>query len=388
MSSTKPRIISAKSRILVISFSDLATDPRVSRQIDLLSKSFVVTAIGFAAPKTDGVEFIEVPRRHWNIRQKISAAALLKLEKYETVYWSSVAVSSAHAAILGREFDLILANDILALPLAVKVRQNAALLFDAHEYAPLEFEESWKWRFFLQEFNQYLCRTYLPHVDAMTTVCDGIANEYYRNFGIHADTINNAPPYSGLAPFFSAENNSIRMVHHGAAIPSRQLESMIETTRALNARYTLDLMLVPSVPRYYENLKFLARANPRIRFPPPVTMQELPSALNRYDVGIYLLPPNNFNNQFSLPNKFFEFVQARLAIAIGPSPEMAALVKRYDMGVIAEDFSTASFAKTLSALDHHRINRFKTNADRAARDLCFEKNAGTLLSLVNGLLNR
>lgn len=377
-----------KPRLLVISFSDLGTDPRVSRQIDLLSKYFDVSAVGFAPPKADGVEFIQVPRHHWGSGQKFWAAASLKLRRYEASYWSSVAVRRAYAALRGKAFSLILANDILALPLAVKIRSSAAVLFDAHEYAPLEFEESWRWRFFLKDFNHYLCSTYLPQVDAMTTVCDGIAEEYQRNFGIHVDTINNAPPYFDLAPYFSAENHAIRMVHHGAAIPSRQLEIMIESTSAMDARFTLDLMLVPSVPSYYEHLKFLARDNPRIRFPPPVAMRELPLALNQYDVGIYLLPPNNFNNRFSLPNKFFEFVQARLAIAIGPSPEMAALVTRYDMGVIAGDFSTSSFAKTLSALDHKQINRFKANADRAARDLCFEKNAQTLLSLVNRLLNR
>jgi hypothetical protein len=385
---TKQRINAAKPRILVISFSDLSTDPRVSRQIDLLRKSFAVTAIGFAPPKADGVEFIGVPRQHWNTRQKFSAAALLKLGKYEMAYWSSVAASSAHAAIQGREFDLILANDILALPLAVKVRRSATLLFDAHEYAPLEFEESWKWRFFLQKFNQYLCHTYLPQVDAMTTVCDGIAGEYHRNFGVRVDTINNAPPYCDISPSLSTERDVIRMIHHGAAIPSRQIETMIEASRLLDTRHVLDLMLVPSVPRYYEHLQTLAKGNPNIRFPPPVAMRELPFALNRYDVGIYLLQPNNFNNRFSLPNKFFEFVQARLAIAIGPSPEMAAYVKRFKIGVVSEDFSIPSFTKTLSALDHHQITYFKSNADQAARELCFEKNADTLLSLVNRLVNR
>ena len=374
--------------ILVISFSDLASDPRVNRQIGLLARNFRVTALGHANPHIEGVTFLPLARHHWRGAGKLLAAARLTGRMFERVYWSSTTVRSALSYEGLRGFDLILANDILALPVATKIRGSAALLFDAHEYAPLEFEESWKWRFFLKEFNQYLCRTYLPQVDAMTTVCDGIAEEYQRNFGIHVDTINNAPSYFDLAPFFSTENNAIRMVHHGAAIPSRQLETMIQAASALDARYTLDLMLVPSVPSYYAHLKFLAKGNSRIHFPSPIAMRELPMALNRYDVGIYLLPPNNFNNRFSLPNKFFEFVQARLAIAIGPSPEMAALVKRYDMGLIAKDFSISSFAKMLSTLDHNQIKRFKTNTDRAAHDLCFEKSAETLLSLVNRLLNR
>ena len=57
-------------------------------------------------------------------------------------------------------------------------------------------------------------------------------------------------------------------------------------------------------------------------------MHELPRMANDYDVGLYLLPPTNFNQRYALPNKFFEFIQGRLAIAIGPSPEMAKLVER------------------------------------------------------------
>jgi hypothetical protein len=35
---------------------------------------------------------------------------------------------------------------------------------------------------------------------------------------------------------------------------------------------------------------------------------------------------------------FVEFIQARLAVAVDPSPEMARLVQRYGCGVVAPDF--------------------------------------------------
>ena len=33
--------------------------------------------------------------------------------------------------------------------------------------------------------------------------------------------------------------------------------------------------------------------------------------INQFDLGVYLLPPVNFNSAHALPNKFFEFIQAR-----------------------------------------------------------------------------
>jgi hypothetical protein len=98
-------------------------------------------------------------------------------------------------------------------------------------------------------------------------------------------------------------------------------------------------------------------------------MRELSAFLNRFDLGVYILRPTNFNNRHALPNKFFEFVQARLGVAIGPSPEMAALVKRYDLGLVADDFEPASLAGLLAALTPEEIARHKRNAHEASRAL-------------------
>ena len=69
----------------------------------------------------------------------------------------------------------------------------------------------------------------------------------------------------------------------------------------------------------------------------------------------------------ALPNKFFEFIQARLAIAIVPSPEMARLTREFDCGVVAEDFSSLSLARALTGLTAQGIDWMKRGADRAAR---------------------
>ena len=375
----------AQRRALVLSFSDLRTDPRVKRQLSLLREGFDVTAVGFGCPDDPELQCLAVPGPHWSGVAKVAAACLLAAGCHEAAYRSSRSVKAAQVALRDKSFDLIVANDIWALPLALQVKGSAKILFDAHEYAPLEFEESLKWRFFFQRCNENLCRRYLPLADGATTVCEGIAEEYRRVFGVHMAIVHNAPHYQDLQPS-DTQDGPIRLVHHGGAIPSRQLESMIEVMRHLDDRYTLDFVLVPSVPRYLESLKATAAGNPRIRFLPPVPMAELPRFLNRYDAGIYLLPPNNFNNRYSLPNKFFEFVQARLAIVVGPSPEMAAQVRRHRMGMVAEDFTPESFARTITGLDRRRITSFKAQTHLAARELCFERSAEVLTAVIDRML--
>lgn len=373
-------------RALVLSFSDLRTDPRVRRQFALLCGEFEVTAVGSGCPGDLPVRCLAVPAQHWSGPAKAVAALLLAAGRYESAYWSSHCVKAARNVLQGARFDLIIANDIWTLPLALELKGRAKVLLDAHEYAPLEFEESWRWRFFFQRYNEYLCRRYLPLADAATTVCEGIAEEYRRTLGVRMTIVHNAPPYRDLQPSPGAPGDAINLVHHGGAIPSRQLETMVETMRRLDGRYSLDFVLVPSMPRYLDHLKSLASGDRRIRFLPPVGMHDLPRFLNRYDAGVYLLPPNNFNNRHSLPNKFFDFVQARLAIAVGPSPEMARLVRQHGMGLVAEDFTPAAFAAALGTLTREMIAGFKARAHAAARELCFEKTGERLRTVIHRLL--
>jgi hypothetical protein len=212
----------------------------------------------------------------------------------------------------------------------------------------------------------------------MITVSQGIADEYKRVFGVEADVVANAAPYCELTPA-PVDDHRVRLVHHGAASPLRRLESIIELMNWLDERFVLDLILIPLSNGYLERLHKLAEGNPRIQFQEPVPMSEIPKSTNCYDIGISFLPATNFNNHHALPNKFFEFIQARLAVATGPFPEMAAIVKRYDCGIVADSFDLKSLADKLNALTADRITHYKRQADIAARELCFENISGRLL---------
>ena len=158
-------------------------------------------------------------------------------------YWSAAAVKQARAALEGRAFDLILANDVDAVPLALHLAgPRTRLLLDAHEYAPGEFADRLHWRLLYQAYKTWLCRTGLPRVHGFTTVCDGIADEYARVFHVpHPLVVPNVPPRQPGEPR-PTPRDAIRLVHHGLASRSRQIETMIDLMRHLDRRFTLDLV--------------------------------------------------------------------------------------------------------------------------------------------------
>jgi hypothetical protein len=359
----------------------------VYRQIALLGPEHDVTAAGFTDPQVPGVRFVDVSAPRRTGRQRALAAARLQLRRYESYYWADHSVAAAHRAVAGNTYDLIVANESDTWPLAFALAEpnGARVLLDAHEYAPREFEDVRRWRVLYQRYRRHLCATMLPRADAVTTVCDGIAAEYERNFGVRPSVITNAAPLRDLTPS-ELDGNRVRMVHHGVAIRSRRIENMILALDHLDERFSLDLILVGADIPYLASLRELADARPRVHLRPAVPAQRLPEETNGYDVGLFLLEPTNFNYMHALPNKFFEFVQARLAVAIGPSPEMARLVREYDCGVVAGDFRPESLARELSTLAPESLARLKQNANAAADALSWEREREKLLELVHSLL--
>jgi hypothetical protein len=372
-------------RIAIISFSNIESDPRVLRQIRSLRDLAVITVVGFGERPDQDVTFESLKRHRLSLVEKVLFGLLLLFRMHDTYYWNKRHVAEAKAYIDQHQydFDYVIANDIDALPLAFCFATNCKVVYDAHEYSPRELEDSFVWRLLFQVYNNSVCRKYIHRTYRLSTVSQGIADEYRKEFGRDAFLIVNAAMKHDL-PVSLTDENTVKLIHHGAAMPERHLEQMIDTMAHLDDRYTLDFMLTRMNSAYGDALRRTASKDARIRFIDPVPFDQIVPTLNSYDVGVYILPPTNFNAKFALPNKFFEFIQARLAIAIGPSPEMARYVQQYKNGVVAQDFSAASLAASLKQLTRDDIIRMKRASDRAAAALSFEACCkDTLLRMVD-----
>jgi hypothetical protein len=380
------------STVLVLSFSDLGRDPRVNRQIRFLAARHEVVAAGFAPPGIDGVRFVDLrnPAPAKPVLTRARMLFQLLFSHPDAFYWSKRYVGDAAIGELEAVgAELVVANDILTLPLAFRIARGSGVLFDAHEYAPAELADDLAWRLLFSRHVARLCKEHIPRVAGMMTVCDGIADLYERDTGVRPVVVTNAPDYEPLAPSPRAPGDlRIRMVHHGNASRSRRIETMIRLLDSLDERFSLDLMLVGMTPGYERELRAFVSTRPSVRLLDPVPMRRLPAVLNAYDVGLYILAPTNLNNRLALPNKFFEFVQARLALAIGPSPEMARIVRERDLGVVADDFTPEAMARALAPLTPDAIERFKSNAENAARDLSADANRERVLDLADRVLGR
>ena len=188
-------------------------------------------------------------------------------------------------------------------------------------------------------------------------------------------------------PTHYISRDKIKLIHHGYASPDRVIEGMIETMDYVDSRFHLDLMLVANYQQdYLQQLEQMVKTRNNVRILSPVSFEEIIPFTSQYDIGFYILKPANFNHLYALPNKFFEFIQARLMVAIGPSPEMARLTKQYNLGIIAKDFSAKEMAKSLNALTKEQILQYKENANQTAKILNAEKEGEKLLKILEEVL--
>lgn len=374
--------------ILVISFSNLKTDSRVRRHVNLLKKTYALTVACFEAEATSEYDLILLEEARLTPVRKSKLATLLALRLFKQAYQTQYPHFSLGNRLTSKP-NLIIANDVETLPLAFSIAEKyqCPVVMDAHEYAPRHFEDKLMWRLFFQPLNLYLCKKYIPRVTGFITIGKGLAREYEKHFPVKPVVVTNANNYFELSPS-KASDTKIKLVHHGIANASRKLELMIEMMNYLDERFTLDMFLLsPSqgsakTKNYPTELKALAAKNPRVRILDPIKSELIVPQINAYDMGVFLVPPINFNYENGLPNKLFDFIQARLAIAVGPTPEMAEIVHQYNLGVVSHDFNPKSLADKLNAMTRDDLMKFKTNTARAAQELNAEENAKILVKVI------
>jgi hypothetical protein len=375
--------MSERPSLLILSFSPIRSDPRVLKQVNLFTELYDVTTCGYGEAPDGVVEHIEIPReaRGW-----VDDRVALLTRRFDRAYWNTQAVADAKNRLTGRRFDGIIANDLNTVPLALSLEPRLGVHGDLHEFAPKEKDDNLRWRLAVAPFMRWLCRTYLKQLRSITTVARGIADQYETDYGVTVGVVTNAAPYSYREP--QPVHQPIRLIHSAAGQRYRKLENFIELMKDAPVGVTLDMIVMPNEPDYVSELKALGAGVPGLTFRDPVPYDRLVDTLAEYDVSMTFLPPTNFNLAHALPNKFFEAVQARLGLIIGPSPEMVSILEQYELGAVVPDFSVESLCELVAGLTPETVARWKAAANTAARALSSEAQQTAWSDAISALFAR
>ena len=372
--------------MLILSLSNIESDPRVLRQISSFEKTTKLTVAGYSSYHNERVNFIQLnrPVRKTGFNRSVSQIKTLGsliFRRFGSYYWITLG-NQNHLRKLDQQkrYDIIVANDFDCAPLALALNSKTHIL-DAHEYTPDENYLSLS-KLVFSGYKDWLCRSFISRFSRVFTVSDGIAERYSKEYGVpKPELLLNAPQFEYLAPSLTT-SNEIRLVHHGIAVKGRGIENIVILMEKLPENFSLYFHLIALDPDFYAELVSLAAADPRIRFEVPVPTGNISQSINKYDIGIFLAPPLSVNHEFTLPNKFFEFIQGRLMVAITPSKEMELLVRRYNLGVIFNSFDIDEIALQLKSLSIQDIMQYKNNSNLAAHQLNWENQNRALMGYV------
>jgi glycosyltransferase involved in cell wall biosynthesis len=426
--------------ICVLALSAIADDPRVRRQAEAFHRAgWNVTAVGlpgarsaapewriltaeeFLMPRVKASDCGVTPAVHpgrpflpkalrlvGRLAYRLPRALLSGRVRYalrllavrarpaiaQGIYWSfSENIIDIYNSARQVTAAVWLANDWTMLPLAARLarEKGGIYCYDTHEFAAEEYGDDRSWRLWRRPMVCALEREFIGRAAVVSAVSAGIAERLGKLYQLPAAsiTIRNTPAFEPIA-FHSTSPDCIRVLYHGIVTPGRGLEATIDSVAAWRPQFDLTIR-GPGDGIYLAALRnrICERGlTDRITIAPPVPMTALVREAAAFDIGFFALPGSSRHNEFALPNKFFEYIMAGLALCLTDLPEMSRLVRQYGLGVTFRTVAPEAIATAINGLDPASIDHYKRNALAAARELSWERESERLLSAYNALLGR
>lgn len=282
--------------------------------------------------------------------------------------------------------SLVVAHDYLTCPVADALARTygAAVIADSHEYMLEASPQDPGWVANMLPMIRVMQDHYFARADQVISVSQGIADRLNAEQKLKrpARLIRNMPPYFSL-PFRPAAE-PVTLLYHGIISPTRDIEPAIEAA-ALWTSNTRLVLRGPCEPAYADHLHRLIvsrNIGHRVTIEAPVPYSQMIQRANAADIGYFVYADGNPQRRHALPNKFFEYVMAGLALLVSDLPEMAQLLKRYGLGAVVPEVAPQAIAGAVDAMTPSRINGFKHASLAATRELCWEREETVFLEIL------
>ena len=359
-------------RVLILSPSNISSDPRVLRHIKVAKEFGEVVTCGYGSLPDDVTEHFEISSDARFLPRSFISLVAIQLGMYGFAARRAQFYRQASSALRNQTFDVVIANDVHSIQTAIDLFSPSIIWVDMHEYAPLESEHDWRWRVAFRRFIRHQCSEHLRKVAAVSSVGVKICQRYEEDLGRPVRLIRNASSYIDREERKHEKSSKIRCVHVGAAIRARKLENLVTAIGESDLNLSLDLYLIPTDEKYLTDLKSIADVYSNVQINEPVPQDQLISIISSFDVGCVAIPPTSYNYANCLPNKFFQYIQARIPIMSGPIPEVAEIIESKSIGWVADGFGVEESKSCLNSITHEMVEGTHDFLEVAAKELSSE----------------
>jgi glycosyltransferase involved in cell wall biosynthesis len=361
-------------RIYIAVTNDLVTDNRIHKVACTLLKSNArVTVIG--RKRKNSLPVDSRPYKTKRFRLLFSQGPAFYLEYNIRLF----------LYLLFSRFNIIVSNDLDTLPgsyYAGKLRFKS-IVYDSHEYFT-EVPELVD-REFPKKVWKILESKILPKIKYAYTVSESIAKAYHKKYGIEMEVIRNVPNFV-KTQHQSKENSMKEILYQGSLNVGRGLEQMIDSMQFIDdAKLTIigDGDITDQLKQRIAQKNLDSKVEMKGKLP----FEELPKQTTKADLGLALEENIGLNYYYALPNKLFDYIQARIPVLVSPFPEMQKVVNKYEIGTVYDHKDPKELAKKINEIFElkNRYKKWQENTEIAAQELCWENEERVLISIYSKL---
>ncbi len=365
--------------IVSVVSNDIVTDNRIHKiATSLRENGYYVTIVGRRL--RDSLPLLERPYDTKRLRLLINSGPLFYITLNIRLF----------LYLLRFNGQIILSNDmdtLLACYLASRIKRKK-LIFDSHELFS-EVPELVN-RPTTKKIWMSLENFLLRKVKHGFTVCHSIANHYKQKYDISFEVIRNLARFRYDHDFEEKkkESDETIIIYQGALNLGRGLELLIQSMQFIpDAK--LWLIGKGDIEQKLKQLVHKLKLEHKISFFGQLALEKLWIHTSQADVGVSLEENLGLNYQYALPNKLFDYLQARIPVVISDLDEMKGIVEKYDIGKIVYERTPEKLASLFNGLTKNELatGYYKSKLELASRELCWEQEEEKLIKLFRRVSN-
>ncbi|WP_196890685.1 glycosyltransferase [Aureivirga marina] len=359
-------------KVVISVINDLVTDQRVEKVANtLFQNDYDVLLIGRKLPNS-----LPINRSYKTHRMRLffQKGKLFYLEYNIRLFWK----------LLFTKKDILLSNDldtILGNYLVSKI-SNTTLVYDSHELFTEVPELIHRPK--SKAIWESLEKAILPKIKHSYTVCNSIADFYNKKYNSNFKVIRNVPLLNPKTEEYTNDeldlNNKKVIIYQGAINVGRGIELMIEMMDFLPSNYILLIAGDGDIMNKIQSIVQEKKLQNRIKVLGKITPKKLKTLTQKAHIGLSFEEDLGMSYKFALPNKLFDYIHAEIPVLVSNLPEMANIVKKYDIGEIIKKRDSETIAKQIMSFE---IRSFTQQLQKAKKDLNWNHESTKLLTIFN-----
>ncbi len=360
-------------QVVVSVTNDLVTDQRVHKVCTTLSTmDFDVVLIGRKLSDS-----LAISRNYKTVRMKLlfNKGFLFYAEYNIRLFCKLLFIKKD--ILLSNDLDTLLPNFLISKIL------NKKLVYDSHELftETPELTDRPKVKKIWLSIENYI----FPKLKHIYTVNESIASIYKKKYNVDVKVIRNIAPIFlnkslDVALSNKVKGNNKMLILQGSGI---NMDRGAEEALTMMKYLENTVLYVIGGGDVFDRLKELVKKfqlEDKVFIKNRMPYHQLMEYTKIADLGLSLDKGTNLNYEYSLPNKVFDYIQAKTPLLVSNRKEIANLVLDNNIGLVVENLDPEKLAETVKGIfsDHERLKKWQENLGLAQVKYNWEKESEKL----------